>query len=151
MLRKHSLVWTIMTLAAVLAAGCGQKTTQEASNTPTPSASAPAVSVSQVELGRGVDAEKRITERVETFKPNDVIYASVVTNGASPGSTLKARWTYQDGQVVEETEQAIAPTGPAATEFHISKPDGWPAGKYTLEVFLDGQSVKTQTFEVKST
>ena len=149
MLRKHSLVWTIMTLAAVLAAGCGQKTTQEASNTPTPSASAPAVSVSQVELGRGVDAEKRITERVETFKPNDVIYASVVTNGASPGSTLKARWTYQDGQVVEETEQAIAPTGPAATEFHISKPDGWPKGKYKVEILLNGSSVQSKDFEVK--
>ena len=39
---------------------------------------------------------------------------------------------------MDESEQTIAPTGSAATEFHISKPDGWPAGKYKLEVLLNG-------------
>lgn len=153
MIRFHRSAWAALLGVALIAAGCGgQKSTQEttADNNP-PATSASSVSVSQIELGKGVDAEKRVTERVDTFRPNDVIYASVITNGSSPGTTLKARWTYQDGQVVEETEQAIAPNGPAATEFHISKPDGWPEGKYTLEVFVDGQSVKTQTFEVKST
>jgi hypothetical protein len=62
---------------------------------------------------------------------------------------LKARWTYQDGQVVDETEQAIAPTGDAATEFHISKPDGWPVGQYRVEVFLDGNPVQAMEFQVK--
>lgn len=109
------------------------------------------VSVSAVELGRGVDAEKRVTERVEVFGPRDVIYASVVTNGTADDAKLKARWVYQDGQVVEETEQTISPQGAAATEFHVSKPDGWPAGKYRLEVFLNGTQVESRTFEVKST
>jgi hypothetical protein len=153
MIRFQRSVWAALIGVALIAAGCGgQRNTQQTSNE-TPSATNPAseVSVAQVELGRGVDNEKRVTERVDTFAPHDVIYASVITNGSSPGTTLKARWTYEDGQVVEETEQAIAPNGPSATEFHISKPDGWPAGKYTVEVFVDGQPVKKESFEVKST
>ncbi len=42
-----------------------------------------------------------------------------------------------------------APTGDARTEFHISKPDGWPTGKYKLEVFLNGSSAATREFEVE--
>jgi hypothetical protein len=62
---------------------------------------------------------------------------------------LKARWTYQDGQVVNESTEMIAPTGDARTEFHISKPDGWPTGKYKLEVFLNGSSAITRDFAVE--
>ena len=54
----------------------------------------------------------------------------------------------RDGQVVNESTQTIAPTGDARTEFHISKPDGWPSGKYKLEVFLNGSSAATKDFEV---
>lgn len=150
MFRKRIPLIVAMLGLVALTASCGRKTDQQTSSS-TPSPSAEKVSVTQVEMGRGVDAEKRVTERVEVFGPSDVIYASVITNGASPGATLKTRWTFEDGVVIEETEQSIAPNGPAATEFHISKPDGWPAGKYKLEVFLDGQPVQTQTFEVKPT
>jgi hypothetical protein len=85
---------------------------------------------------------------VDHFGPNDVIYASVLTSGSASSATLKARWTYEDGQVIDESEQTIAPTGDAATEFHISKPDGWPAGQYTLAVFLNGTQVQTKSFTV---
>jgi uncharacterized protein YfaS (alpha-2-macroglobulin family) len=68
----------------------------------------------------------------------------------APTATLKARWTYQDGQVVNESTQTIAATGDARTEFHISKPDGWPAGKYKLEVLVNGSSAATKDFEVAS-
>src|SRR6185295_19140349 len=107
------------------------------------------VSVTGVSLGRAIGGDKRVTDAAGTFKPNDVIYASIATSGSAPSASLKARWTYQDGQVVEETEQVIAPTGDAVTEFHISKPDGWPAGKYKLEVLLDGTPAQTKDFEVK--
>ena len=36
------------------------------------------------------------------------------------------------------------------TEFHISKPNGWPAGKYKIEVFLNDQPASAKTFEVKA-
>jgi hypothetical protein len=69
--------------------------------------------------------------------------------GTSPQATLRARWAYQDGQVVKELLETIAPTGKARTEFHIVKPDGWPAGKYSVTVSLDGAAAGTKEFEVK--
>jgi hypothetical protein len=35
------------------------------------------------------------------------------------------------------------------TEFHISKPDGWPAGKYSVVISIDGKPAGSQDFEVK--
>lgn len=46
-----------------------------------------------------------------------------------------------------------ARSGPATlaarTEFHISKPDGWPEGKYHLVIMLNGATAGTKDFEVK--
>lgn len=115
----------------------------------TPPPAAPVVTVTTVELGNQIGADKRVTHQGTSFAPKDTIYATVVTNGSAPSATLTAKWTYQDGQVVNESTQTIAPTGPAATEFHISKPDGWPTGTYKVEVSLNGRSTGTKEFEVK--
>ena len=65
-----------------------------------------------------------------------------------PTFSLSARWTFEDGQLVNEATQNIAPAGPAVTEFHISKPDGWPAGKYKLEVSANGKPAGAAQFTV---
>jgi hypothetical protein len=108
-----------------------------------------AVRVTEVTLGRAVGADKAVTDRTDSFKPNDTIYASVATEGSAPSATVRARWTFEDGQVVDESTRTIAPNSRERTEFHISKPSGWPAGKYKVEVFLDNQSVETKSFDVK--
>ena len=136
------VVGLVLTLAVT---NCGKK----AAETVPPPASSSVVTVTGLEMGRAVGGDKRITDKTEQFKPNDVIYASVLTSGSSANSTLKARWTFEDGQVVDEFEQAIAPTSDAATEFHISKPDGWPPGKYRVELFLDGSPTQAKDFTVK--
>jgi len=115
----------------------------------TPSPAAPAVTVTTLELGNQIGADKRVTQPMTSFAPKDTIYATVVTNGSAPSTTLTAKWTYQDGQVVNESTKTISPTGPAATEFQISKPDGWPAGTYKVEISLNGRSTGTKEFEVK--
>ena len=107
------------------------------------------VEVTGISLGTAVGADKRVTGATDTFGPTDTIYVSVETEGVAPSASLTARWTYEDGQVVDETTRSIAPNGPEVTEFHISKPDGWPAGDYQLEVFVDGRSVEKKKFEVK--
>jgi hypothetical protein len=107
------------------------------------------VRVTDVTLGRSVGADKAITDRTDTFRPNDTIYASVATDGSATSAALRARWTFEDGQVVDESTRTVAPNNRERTEFHISKPSGWPAGKYKLEVFLDNQSVETKTFEIR--
>jgi ABC-type oligopeptide transport system substrate-binding subunit len=132
-----------LTLAAVLSAAC----TENPGATGT-TGTAVGVRVSQIDMGRSLNADKTINDNTDSFKPNDAIYASIVTEGSAATATLKARWTYQDGQVVNESTQTITPTGNARTEFHISKPDGWPTGKYKLEAFLNGSSSATKDFEV---
>lgn len=54
-----------------------------------------------------------------------------------------------DGQVVKEESRQIAPNGAATTEFHVSKPDGWPEGEYKVEVSLNGTPSGTKSFEVR--
>ena len=131
-----------LTLAAVLSAACNPGA---AGNTGT----GVGVRVSQIDMGRSLNADKTIKD-TDSFKPNDTLYASIATAGTAPTATLKARWTFQDGQVVNESTQTIAPTGDARTEFNISKPDGWPTGKYKLEVFSNGSSAATKDFGVGS-
>ena len=136
-----------LALAVVLSAACTKS--REAPAATGTTGSTAGVRVSRIDMGRSLTADKMINDKTESFKPNDTIYASVLTEGAAATATLKARWTYQDGQAVTESTQTIAPTGDARTEFHISKPDGWPAGKYKLEVFLNDSSAATKDFEVQ--
>ena len=116
--------------------------------TPTTPAAAP-VAVSSVDLGTAVGPDQKVTAPTTSFSPKDTIYAAVSTDGTAPNAVLNAKWTYQDGQTVNESSQTIAPNGPAVTSFHISKPDGWPAGNYKVEISLDGKSVATKDFTVK--
>jgi len=115
---------------------------------PPPPATA-GVTVTAIDLGNAVDADNRITAPSRTFTPKDTIYAAVSTNASAPSATIAAKWTYQDGQTVNESSQSIAPTGPAVTTFHIAKPDGWPAGGYTVTITIDGKAAGTASFDVK--
>jgi hypothetical protein len=152
----HARTWRAATAAVLMfgtLAACSRENKNEAAGDVTPGAATPAptpavVSVTEIDLGRGV-SNARITDKTDSFKPADTVYASVRTTGTSTNSNLMARWTFEDGQVVEESNQAIAPTGEAYTEFHISKPGGLPKGKYKVEVFLDNKSAGTKDFEIK--
>ena len=121
-------------------------------STPPPAATPPAqqgVSVTSVDLGTAVGPDQKVTSPTTTFGPKDTIYAAVSTTGNATNATLGAKWTYQDGQTVNDSSQTIAPTGPAVTTFHISKPDGWPAGNYKVEISLDGKQVSSKDFTVQ--
>lgn len=143
--RSHALI----ALAALAwLAACSRPEPASAPPPAEPPAAQSTVSVTDVDLGRSVGADRRIADRTDSFGTGDTIYASVVTSGSAPSATLRARWTYQDGQVVDESTQTIAPTGSAVTEFHIAKPGGWPAGSYKVEIFLNGSSVRTKEFKV---
>lgn len=146
---RAALTGAICVCVALSAASCSRSNQQEAANRTQTEQQQPSagVQVSDIEIGRGIGVDKRVTDATSSFKPDDTIYAAVVTNGTSPAE-IKARWTYQDGQVVDESVQHISPNGTESSEFHISKPNGWPAGKYTLEVFLNGTSAGTKQFEV---
>ncbi|MEO7064837.1 MAG: hypothetical protein ABI082_13825 [Dokdonella sp.] len=163
-MKKPSISKTLTLAVAIAGAlalsACGKK--EEAAPPPTaapveapapaavtpPPAAAP-VTVSSVDLGSAVGPDQKVTAATTTFTPKDTIYAAVSTSGMAPSAVLDAKFTYQDGQTVNESSQTIAPSGDAVTAFHISKPDGWPVGNYKVEISLNGTSVATKEFSVK--
>ena len=121
---------------------------------PDPAPMPATASVSSVDLGNAVGADMRVTAPMTTFAPKDTIYAAVSTGTSDPAASvagkLGARWTHVDSnQVVHEESKDLTLAGDGVTDFQISKPDGWPTGKYKLEVMLDGTVVQTREFEVK--
>ena len=134
---------------------CGKKDEPPKPKTSDSSMSLPGpvagVTVTSITLGNGIGPQKQVVTASDTFARNDTIYASVGTTG-SGSSTLQAKWTYRaNGQEVSVRDdvQAISPTGPATSEFHVSKPDGWPTGDYKVEVSSSGNASATRTFTVK--
>jgi len=172
-------------IAATVVVGCKAK--EPAVDTATSAgAVAPAttdnnatIRVGDIDMGRSVKTDKSIDDKTDDFKPSDTIYASVstngiatntpltvrwtfqdgqvvdektetlTTNGIATNTPLTVRWTFQDGQVVDEKTETLTSNGEARTEFHISKAGGLPAGKYTIHVLVDGKEVKTKDIEVK--
>ena len=144
--RISTIISTTACLALLVAsAACGRKADTTGTTT-----TSTGVRVTDVSVGRAIGGDKAITDVTDTFKPGDTIYASVATDGAAQSATVRAKWTFEDGQVVNDSTRTIAPNKPERTEFHISKPDGWPAGKYKVEVFLDNQSAGTKDFAVRA-
>jgi hypothetical protein len=151
MIRSQRVAWAAgLGLVVIGVPACKKK---EAPAPPAEAAApAPApvpFAVQVIEVGKGIGADKRVTAPTATFGRRDTIYASVATEGAAPSKTISAKWTFQDGQVVKEQAESIAPTGPAATEFHLSRPKPWPVGKYKVEIAVDGAAAGSKEFEVK--
>lgn len=167
-MNRNRIAYALITaLAGTLAlAGCKKPeepaaTTPPAATEPAPApapaepAPAPAAtaSVTAVDLGTEVGADMKVTTPATTFKPTDTIHASVSTATSDPAATvsgtLGAKWTFEDGQTVNEESKDFNLAGAGATDFSVSKPDGLPAGKYKVEISLDGAVVQSKDFEVK--
>ena len=158
--RSQHLTLIVAMAGALALSACGKQETPAPApppvTTPAPPPVAPPpppvaapVAVASVDLGTAVGADQKVTTPTTTFGTKDTIYAAVSTTGTAGNAAIGAKWTYQDGQTVNESSQTIAPNGPAVTSFHISKPDGWPVGNYKVEISLNGASVATKDFSVK--
>lgn len=159
---KRTFLGTAVTaalVAGIALGGCKKNDTDDAKATTPPPAAEPApmpttpppapaasVTVTTVDLGNAVGADNRVTTPATAFATKDTIHASVATDGS--GGDLTARWSFQDGQVVDSQDKTV-PAGPQVTDFSISKPDGWPAGHYKLEVMNNGMVVQTREFDIK--
>jgi hypothetical protein len=51
--------------------------------------------------------------------------------------------------VINESREELTSSDRNATEFHVSKTDGWPAGRYKVEIALNGQPSGEREFEVR--
>ena len=148
-------------MAFVLAlAACGKKeeppkpapAPAPAPTTQAPPPAAPAgVAVSNITVGKAIGADKKVSAATDAFAKGDTMYASVDTTGSGTAK-LDAKWTYHKGDkvaTVKEDSMTINTTGPATNEFHVSKPDGWPAGDYEVAISIDGKPAGTKKMTVK--
>jgi hypothetical protein len=156
---KTRFLLTLFVSAALALAACGKKEEPKVAPAPPPAttpapapAPAPApVAVSGVTAGKAIGADKKITAATDAFARTDTMYVSVDTTGTGTAK-LDAKWTYSKGgkvAVVKEDSMTINATGPATNEFHVSKPDGWPAGDYQVDVMLDGKPAGSKKLTVK--
>lgn len=164
----HALLLAL--LGAAVLTGCKKKEEAPVVTTPPPAAEpaplpstpppAPAstmattASVTGVDLGNTIGADMKVGTPASTFAAKDTIYASIATATADPTASIPAKlgtkWTHVDSnQVVSEESRDVTLSGTGSTEFHIAKPDGWPPGKYRVDVTLDGTQVQSREFEVK--
>ncbi len=143
----------LLAAMAVAAFACGRKDVPPADSAAAAPAPPAAAMVTIIETGKHIDANKRIVDTTSSFAPNDTLYVSVVTSNASATNMVRTVVKFQDGQVVDSSSQSVAAPamtgGTSVTEFHLTKPGGWPTGDYTIEVWLDGQSAGTRTVAVK--
>ncbi len=122
---------------------------------PAPTAPAPTASVASVDLGSATGPDMKLTATTMSFKPKDKFIVSVGTTTSDPAASvagkLTAKLTFANGAeimpVSEETKD-FSFAGPGTTNFEFSKPDGWPVGKYKVEVSLDGAVAQSKDFEV---
>ena len=154
---RLSLVLATVLVGSIALVGCKKKEepviTPPAAETPAPMEPAPApaattTTVSSVDLGNAIGADNKIASPISTFATSDKVYASVATDGPNAGK-LSAKWTHIDSNQTVHEESKDIPAGAQVTQFEISKPDGWPTGKYRLEVSLDGAVVQTREYEVR--
>jgi hypothetical protein len=135
-------------LAASLSAACKKADNTTPAADSSPAMETAALDVTSIDLGRSIDAERRVIGTSDAFSTRDTIYASIATSGAGTG-ILTAHWTFEDGQIVEHSEQNVAASGPAVTEFHIAKSTPWATGNYKVVFTLNGREVGSKDFEVK--
>jgi hypothetical protein len=106
------------------------------------------LSVTGIQLGRSINADGTVANHTTVFKPDDSVYVSVGTSGVG-SATLSVKWMYR-GHLLGEPTKKVSYRDEATTEFHLQSATGFPVGEYTVEVFLNGQSVGTRTFRVES-
>jgi hypothetical protein len=145
--RGASALLSILLTGALVAMACDREEPAEDTDTDVAVEEAPSLDVTDVALGRSIGSDNRVVEEVGDFAPRDTIYATVETEGTDSG-TLAARWTFEDGQVVDEESRSVS--GGQVTEFHVSHPDGWPAGHYEVIILLDGEEVERSGFDVST-
>jgi hypothetical protein len=141
---------------SVALAACNKKnegtvvdTTATGTQTATVAVDTTPIRVSDIQVGKGVGTDKKVSNQTTDFGVRDTMYVAVITDGAAKDAKLDAKWTY-NGKTVKSDSQTISPTGGEnVTEFHVDKKTAWPKGSYKVEVMLNGVSAGSKDLSVK--
>ena len=159
---KHNRISYALAAAlvgTVALAGCKKKeepvvappAVVEPAPAPVEAVPAPApVSATGVTVGNTAAADKSVAA-VGMFGVKDKIIVSVKTDATTPANaTIDAKLTFQDGQVAGQQTANVKAEDAGTTNVEFTNSKDWPAGKYKVDVTLNGQPVgMTQEIEVK--
>lgn len=111
------------------------------------------VSITRAALGSHVQTDLLVPVPKTIFKSTESVHVSIMTQAYKPTQgTLGVLWTYGEGQnlqAVHDESREIIFDGSGVTVFKVSKPDGWPVGRYSAEIFLNGVSTLILTYTVR--
>ena len=113
------------------------------------SAAGNTLSLVDVEMGRHVDANRKIVDATDDFAPTDTVYASVHTSGNATAAPVTGRWMFENGTIIDEKTDTVTTNGDAYSAFFIVKPGGLPTGKYTIHILVNGAEVRSKDATVK--
>ncbi len=102
-----------------------------------------------IEIGRSLNPDDSMRDATRLFLPTNVPHVSILLAGTGPQANVAVRWTREDGVVLERMSRAVALSGRAAAGFKLEQRDGWPLGKYVVEVLVNGVPAGTKEFEVR--
>lgn len=113
-----------------------------------------AIRIASLQLAAQLGHDNEPIVPTNLFKPTDSIYLVVTTTAPSEGviGSVGAAWRYGAGegeQAVHSEGKELVFSGPGTTTFKIEKPSGWPPGKYSVEVFLNGKTFKRLAYKVQ--
>ena len=131
-LTRTLILATALIVSGLVAVGCGP--------------SGP-LRVTTIQTGKSLNSDKSVGNHTTRFKPDDTMFASVLTDGPGAG-TIGVRWRYA-GRLVSEETKNVSYRDHAATEFHIQNSSGFPEGEYSVEVLVDGQPFATRSLKVE--
>ena len=104
------------------------------------------LTVGTIQLGRSLNADSSVASQTSTFAPQETVYVAVLNPERGEG-TIGVKW-YFGSQLLSEREKPVSFKGAGATEFNLKSATGFPLGDYSVDVFLNGQSVGRRNFNV---
>lgn len=127
----------------LVACGCG-----EGEETGGASAAGSLVAVREVELGRRVDADGTVVAPADSFAPGDTVRISLVVEGKVDRAVVTARWTREEGLLVDEQQAVFPLDGRRIVGFRLVDPEGLPPGEYRAAIHLGPDAVASEAFRV---
>jgi hypothetical protein len=111
----------------------------------------PQVKIMEVSLANQVDQNYAPVNSTQKFNSNETVYACVKVDYQIAGSTLKAQWKKNTGELLNETKSDLSQDyySPSYVTFSFQWETGTiPAGSYKVEIYLNDNLYDSFDFEV---
>jgi hypothetical protein len=134
MFRQHWKQWLIILIVAAGFAGCEARCST--------------ANIPKAVLAKDKDGNQPTT----TFAPADTFWCIVSLANAPDDTKVKAVWTAVEtpGVSDQKLDEKEMVTGSGVIQFSMSLPRPWPAGKYKVDLYLDGKLNRTLEFKVEA-